>query len=311
MAKESNGDAKRKGKYRRARIRNFLFTVGPDRLTGGRFLRRHLAQDVAVRQVEVVTPLWPKGLDGLRVGHVSDFHLGQLLPLDRAIEIVGLLKEQEPDFVACTGDVVDLHHDEAKPLLDALAAVDAPMGSALVLGNHDELHCPDTIHRMGLDAGLHVLRNEAIEIAHNGSHIVVSGIEWARTADQCSRFVDITTGEGDSHILLSHNPKAFNRASTLNVPLTLSGHTHGGQIALKNFPNTNLAMTHRHSAGLFAKGDSRLYVTTGIGAWFPLRVNCPPEIVMITMRNDASKAADIRHAASNESADGHADVRCA
>lgn len=244
-----------------------------------------------MREVEVASAQWPKAFDGLRIGHVSDFHLGELLPLDRAIDIVQQLKAQEPDIVACTGDVVDLHHDEVKPLLDAMAAVDAPMGTALVLGNHDELHCPDTVQRLGLEAGLHVLRNEAVEIAHNGHHLIVGGIDWARTTEQCAKYVDLTTGEESTHLLLSHNPKAFTRASEHGVPLTLSGHTHGGQIALKGFPNTNLAMSHRHSAGLFAKGDSKLFVTTGIGAWFPLRVNCPAEIVMLTMRHDADAAA--------------------
>lgn len=291
MANSTNGDTKRNSKYRRAQIRSLLFTVGPDRLSGGRFSRRHLAQDIAVREIEVATPLWPKSFDGLRIGHVSDFHLGQLLPLNRAIEIVNLLKKQAPDFVACTGDVVDLHHDQAQPLMDAMAAVDAPLGTALVLGNHDELHCPDTIEQMGLAAGLHVLRNQAIKLTHNGAPLVVSGIDWARTATQCARFVDQTTSSNGSHILLSHNPRAFARASALNVPITLSGHTHGGQIALKNYPNANLAMTHRHRAGLFTRGGSRLYVTTGIGAWFPLRVNCPPEIVMITMRSQQRKPA--------------------
>ena len=303
MAESHKRDAKRRGKYRRARIRNFLFTVGPDRLSGGRFARRHLAQEVAIREIEVATPRWPKAFDGLRIGHVSDFHLGQLLPLDRALQIVEQLKEQEPDFVACTGDVVDLHHDEARPLLDALAAVDAPLGSALVLGNHDELHCPETIHRMGLEAGLLVLRNEAAEIAHNGQHLVVGGIEWAKTTEQCAKYVDITTG-GQVDVLLAHNPKAFSQASKLGVPLTLAGHTHGGQVALKKFPNTNLAMTHRHSAGLFQRGDSRLYVTTGIGAWFPLRVNCPAEIVMLTMRHGAESST------KTTSMQGRTDLHC-
>lgn len=294
MTKASGGQPKRTGKYRRARIRNFLFTIGPNRLSGGRISRRHLSKEVAIRDVEVASPRWPKEFDGLRIGHVSDFHLGELLPLDRAIAVVDQLAELEPDLVACTGDVVDLHHTEVRPLLDAMAAVDAPLGAALVLGNHDELHCPDTVQQQGIEAGLHVLRNEAIQVNANGHHLVVGGIDWARTAEQCARNVDVTVGEAleaDAHILLSHNPKAFSRASALNIPLTLAGHTHGGQIAMKRRPNTNLAMSHRESAGLFTRGDSRLYVTTGVGAWFPLRVNCPAEIVMLTMRHEASAQA--------------------
>ena len=137
---QSKHERQRRGKYRRARIRHFLFTIGPNRLSGGRMIRRHLAQDVVIREMEIGSPLWPAAFDGLRIGHVTDFHLGDLLPVERAIEIVDMLKGQSPDLIACTGDVVDLHNDMASPLLEALAHANAPMGTFLVLGNHDELH---------------------------------------------------------------------------------------------------------------------------------------------------------------------------
>lgn len=284
----------RQAKYRRARIRNFLFTSGPNRLTGGRISRRHLAQDVCVREIETASPLWPKAFDGMRIGHVSDFHLGELLPLPRALEIVERLRSQEPDLVACTGDLVDLHHHGAAPLLDALAAIDARFGSWLVLGNHDELDSPEMLSEMAKRAGVLPLHNEAVELhqpSRNGDthdSLVLAGIDWAKSASGCAKHVEIACGgpNGFAHLLLAHNPKAFTRAAELDVPLTLAGHTHGGQVAMKKRPRANLAFTHRHSAGLFAKGISKLFVTTGIGAWFPLRVNCPAEIVILTMRHD-------------------------
>lgn len=276
-------EEKRRAKYRRARIRNFLFTLGPARLTGGRITRRHLAQELAVREIEASSPEWPKAFDGLRIGHVSDFHLGDLVPIERALEAVDLLGRQEPDFVACTGDIVDLHHDGAQPLLQALANIPAPLGNAVVLGNHDELHCPDTIVDAARDAGLLVLRDEAVTIDRHGEHLVVAGISWASSAPACAAHVDRVRA-GPPHLLLAHNPKAFLRAAELRVPLTLSGHTHGGQIAMRNRPNANLALTHRRGAGLFARDGSRLFVTTGVGAWFPLRVNCPAEVAIVTMR---------------------------
>lgn len=281
---ERREQSKQRAKYRRAKIRNFLFTVGPNRLSGGRFSRRHLACDVCVREVEITSPRWPKAFDGLRIGHVSDFHLGELLPLDKALDVVETLREQEPDIVACTGDVVDLHHHEARPLLDALAGVDAPLGSALVLGNHDELHCAEQLSRLAHEAGLLVLHNQAIEINRNGEHLLLAGIDWAKNAEQCTRHVDEACGE-HADLLLSHNPKAFHRASQIGIPLTLAGHTHGGQVAMRKRPNTNLAFAHKLSAGVFEHGPSRLFVTTGVGAWFPLRINCPAEIAMITMRH--------------------------
>ena len=279
----------RERKYRRARIRHFLFTVGPDRVSGGRIARRHLAQGIVVRETSMASPYWPQGFDGLRVGHVSDFHLGDLLPLPKALDAVEYLRAQEPDLVACTGDVVDLDSSEARPLLDALGRIEAPCGVFLVLGNHDELHDPDGLTRLARESGVTVLRNDVVQIARNGAAMLVAGIEWGRSAVECARHLE-RAGAAEADLLLAHNPKAFLPAADLGIPLTLSGHTHGGQIAMRKRPNTNLAVTHRRSAGLFESNGSLLYVTTGVGAWFPLRVNCPPEIAILTVRSDGPDA---------------------
>ncbi len=286
MAKIVRRRDRRLPKYRRARIRHFLFTVGPNRVSGGRITRRHLAQGVDVTETEMASHRWPAEFDGLRIGHVSDFHLGELLPIDKALEVVECLDEQQPDLVACTGDLVDLDSADIVHLIEALAAVEAPLGTFLVLGNHDELHDPAGLARTASRAGITVLRNEAVSINRNGKSMVVAGIEWARSAVRCARHVDLACGNGDDpHLLLAHNPKAFLRAADLGIPLTLSGHTHGGQIAMKKRRNANLAFTHRRSAGSFRSDGSLLYVTSGIGAWFPLRVNCPAEIAMLTIRH--------------------------
>lgn len=271
------------GKFRRAKIRHFLFTVGPDRLMRGRIRRRHLAQDIVPRELEISSPLWPGEFDGLRIAHVSDFHLGDLLPLERALQIVEQVGALEPDLIACTGDVVDLHHFEAAPLLKAMADIAAPMGTALVLGNHDELHCGETVARLASDAGVNVLRNEVLTINHGGKVLTVGGVNWAKSVKACAKNLDVTAPQG-CDLLLSHNPKAFHRAAQRSIPLTLAGHTHGGQIAMKNRPAIGLAAVNRLRAGLYSEGDSRLFVTTGVGAWFPLRINVPAEIAMITMR---------------------------
>ncbi len=283
---------RRRAKYRRARVRHFLFTHGPNKLSGGRVLRRHAAGDIVVNELEIATPRWPAELDGLRIAHVSDFHLGDLLPLDRALNVVELIAANEPDFVACTGDVVDLQLTrDAGELLQAMASIGAPLGSALVLGNHDELHCGETLAGMAVEVGMLVLCDEAAQISWNGYPVVIAGTRWAPTVDKCARSVDLACGS-ETHLLLSHNPRSFDQAARLNVPLTLAGHTHGGQIAMKNKPAANLAMTHRYSAGIFEQGESRLYVTPGVGAWFPLRVNCPAEVAIITMRSIPTDVTD-------------------
>jgi len=271
-------------KYRRAALRRLLLTVGPDRLSGGRLRQRHLDQAVDVRRLEITLAGWPADLDGLRIGHVTDFHLGELCPLDRAIDVVGRLGEEDPDLVVCTGDVVDLDHDEAEPLLRALGAVRAPWGSALVLGNHDELHDADALARLAERSGLLVLRDRLETIAAGDRSMSIAGIDWARSPAVCAERVDLACPEG-ADLLLAHNPKAFQAAVDRSVPLTLSGHTHGGQVALPKRPGANLAFLHGHTAGLYGQGDSRLFVSRGVGAWFPLRINCPPEAVVLTVRS--------------------------
>ena len=286
-------EKRQRRKYHRARVRNILFTLGPKALTKGRIVRKHVSQPLVVNQFDVRTPRWPAELDGLRIVHASDFHLGELLPLEQALEVVERIADQQPDLVAITGDLVDLHHSDAPPLLKALAEVAAPLGTIMVPGNHDELHSVETLCEMANDAGVIALRNESLLLKHNGRELNIAGIDWAKTTPLNAKFVSHTCDDR-TDLLLAHNPRAFARAAELGIPLTLAGHTHGGQIAMRNRPHVNLSMSQRHSAGLFVEGLSRLYVTSGVGAWFPLRLNVPAEIAVITMRHAEVEQMDAK-----------------
>ncbi len=272
------------GKFKRAKARHMLFTTGPNKLSRGRLFRNHFDQSVSLHEKTILTPNWPSAFNGLRIGHVSDFHLGDLMPFERAKHAIDLLKKQEPDIVVCTGDVVDLHVRGANELLEELASVQAPLGSMLVLGNHDELDCARTLSAMALDAGITLLRDATCQVQFHGDILNIAGIDWAKSAKKCKQKVESVCDE-ETHLLLSHNPKAFKAASMLGIPLTLSGHTHGGQMAMKKKKGANLAVAHRYSAGEYERGDSRLFVTVGVGAWFPLRVNCPAEVALLTVQS--------------------------
>lgn len=272
------------GKLRRALMRNIVFTIGPDRLTRGMLSRAHLRHGILVREIEVVSPRWPRPFDGLRIGHFSDLHVGSMIPLERGLEAVSLLAAEQPDLVVCTGDVVDLHAIAVEPIFRAMAGIRSPLGAAFVLGNHDELDDPRLVARMAADAGVLVLDDTTLEIRRHGTPLRIAGIGWAKTVAECATKVDQAGGR-EADLLLAHNPRAFRRAIEHGIPLTLSGHTHGGQVALPGRPTASLAIGHRYRAGLYEQMHSRLYVTTGVGAWFPLRVNCPPEVAIITMRS--------------------------
>ena len=84
-------------------------------------------------------------------------------------------------------------------------------------------------------------------------------------------------------ILLAHHPHAFDAAAEAGVPLTLSGHTHGGQLMMNEQLGFGPAM-FRYWSGLYTRGESKLIVSNGIGNWFPLRLNAPAEIIHITLQ---------------------------
>ncbi|MEE2906644.1 MAG: metallophosphoesterase [Planctomycetota bacterium] len=276
---------RRSVKFRKAKIRHTVFTLGADKLTGGWLSRRHEAQQPLKRHVEISTPAWPKNLDGLRIGHVSDFHFGDLMTLQNALLAIEALKSEAPEIICNTGDLVDLEWQGVEPLVQAFVDLNPPLGNFFVLGNHDELDDGEAVARVASEAGIHVLRNGTFTVDRNGQPLCIGGVDWARTPKQCREQIDTMAEDGDPHVLLCHNPKGFDHAAELAIPLTLSGHTHGGQIARRNKPDANMAFAHRRSAGLYEIDDYRLFVTVGVGAWFPLRMNCPAEVVIITMRH--------------------------
>lgn len=262
-------------------------THGLNRLSGGRLLTRHETETVLMQQLDVCSPAWPKEWDGLRIAHVSDIHVGDLMSIERAVGLAELMAEEKPDIICNTGDVADLVCPDLSPFFEACAAINPPLGNFLVLGNHDELDDGEQVAVMAEQAGIHVLRNTQMNVEHDGRTLHIGGIEWSRTPSVCRTTIDRMLQDGPVDLLLSHNPKAFDHAAECGIPLTLSGHTHGGQIARKNRPNANLAlaMNHRRSAGMYEQGDSRMFVTVGAGALFPLRMNCPAEIAVLTVRS--------------------------
>lgn len=259
-----------------------MVTRAADALTLGVLSRRHRAQRIEVREVEMRVPRWPEAHDGLRIAHLSDFHLGHLMPVGRAADAVRRVGALGVDLLACTGDVVDLHADGADPLFAEMAAVRAPHGHFLVLGNHDHLHDARMLAAMARRHGVRLLDGEVVEAGRGRSPLLVGGVDWGRSIGVLDRAVSRLARVPD--LLLAHNPKAFHAAAARGVPLTLSGHTHGGQVAWKGKPRTNLSFAHRLSAGAYRRDGCGLFVNVGAGAWFPLRLHCAPEVVLLTVR---------------------------
>jgi predicted MPP superfamily phosphohydrolase len=273
---------RRKLAYHTATVRHAFLTRLPDALLRGSLRARHVTQPIEIAEHTFASAHWPRDFDGLRIAHISDIHFGHLLGEARLMQAIDAVRAVNADLIAITGDLVDLSAHEAPLLFERLALLKARLGVFVVLGNHDHLDHPRAIARGARDAGLIPLVDDSVR-AGGRDGLLVAGIDWATSIPACAQRLR-KCGSGRVDLLLAHNPKAFVAAEERGIPLTLSGHTHGGQVARRANRRHNLVFTQRLSAGHYHVRDSHLYVTNGVGAWFPLRVNCPPEIAVIEMR---------------------------
>ncbi|MBI1373805.1 MAG: hypothetical protein GC159_13860 [Phycisphaera sp.] len=286
-------DREHRRKRRRAAIRHAIFTRGAVRLTGGRVARPRPGKDFDVNGRVVTLPKLPDALCGMTITHLSDPHVGELITPDHLPHIVESANELGGDLIAVTGDFVDFSNAYLPAVVDAMSKLEAPLGAWFVLGNHDYLDDGAEVCRAFKSAGLNLLMNEGHRLAFRDHAIALGGIDWADKPADLQRLVQHTCRampqQADLRILLAHHPHAFDAAQELGIGLTLSGHTHGGQLILSNNHGKkgsiglgNLAF--RYTRGLYARGDSRLFVSSGVGSWFPVRIQCPAEITLLELQ---------------------------
>lgn len=291
-------------------------SVAANRLSKGG-LHRYATRKLPVLVKRTINcPHWPQDLDGFHILHLSDFHIGQLLTTAQALELIAVARQTigPVDLLAMTGDLIDFDDfASARPVLDCLSDYPARFGAWAVSGNHDLLVDQRQFAEIYVGSGVRLLSNESELVEIPGqSALLISGIEWAKRRRQRARLVKRSchwpAGQGvnaachgsmtrPAHILLTHHPDGFRAASRVREPevdLVLSGHTHGGQINFRHtcpghasrLPRGSLSvMRHRYQWGVFRRGCCRLHVTSGVGSWFPVRLKCPSEIALLTVRS--------------------------
>jgi len=234
---------KRKIAYHTATVRNTILTKLPDALMGGVLKRLHVKQPIEIAEHAFASANWPREFNGLRIAHISDIHFGHLLGEARLLQAIDAVRAVNADLIAITGDLVDLSAHEAPLLFERLALLTARLGVFVVLGNHDHLDHPRQIVRGAREVGLIPLMDESVR-AGGRDGLLVAGIDWAKSIPACGQRLR-KCGVGRADLLLAHNPKAFVPAEERGIPLTLSGHTHGGQVARRGNRRHNLVFTQR------------------------------------------------------------------
>lgn len=316
IASSPHGHHDRKATSRRlrARVRHAAFTAAPIWLTGGRLrLLRH-DRPLAVVQRAVYLPELPDALDGLRIAHMSDLHIGQLTTPRHLPHIIDSCLALRADLIALTGDFLDLSVAVLDDVVHALRRLQAPLGVYLVPGNHDYLDDAQRFLHGFRAAGLNLMVNQTTTVEREGCRLRIAGVDFAHEKAKLSKLVHRTLStlpsrRRDAHgrstdfkLLLAHHPDAFDAAHRHGVDLTLSGHTHGGQVVLAQTAGRRGVlglggMAFRYPRGLYRRGNSYLYVTSGVGSWFPLRIKCPPEVVCLTLRSGPGDSHDPSHPA--------------
>lgn len=252
---------------------------------------RVVRQQIALRR-------WPAELDGFTIAQMSDFHYDPHFSIHPLRAAVGIVNDLRPDLIVLTGDYVtspSFHGDDeeaaakAEPCALLLRQMRATHGLWAVLGNHDFFTDPDRVTSALQSQGIPVLVNLSVPIEAHGGRFWLSGLSdvLAGTSDISATLANVPRDEAT--VLLAHEPDFADRVAHHPVDLQLSGHSHGGQVRVPFLPPLYLPyMARKYFQGLYKIGPLTLYTNPGLGTMgVPIRVNCPPEITLLTLRRAA------------------------
>ncbi|MGH3012749.1 MAG: metallophosphoesterase [Gaiellaceae bacterium] len=245
------------------------------------------AQWVELLEQDAPVPGLPAELDGFRILHISDFHLGTVSLNGRALgKAVDWAAEHELDLVAVTGDLVSRRRG-VRTLVSELGRLRPRYGTYAVLGNHDVASTRDPFSRPAdlsdVEPAL-LLEHESVVLDAGSRHVQVAGGDPRRHREPHGRLAD---READLRILLVHFPDPVGGLARGDFQLILAGHLHGGQICLPT-PRGKLRLEHlraRYWEGLYELPQGTLHVSRGLGASFvPFRLLARPEATILTLR---------------------------
>lgn len=253
----------------------------------------------------------PVAFNNYKIVHISDLHLSSFSDSPEYLQrIIDTINAQQPDLICFTGDFVGFGVEEAIPFTHTLRQLHAKDGIMSVLGNHDfalyhhgltDAEKEEKVNQLTAyqrdTLGWQLLRNQSYLIQRDSAYLQIIGVD--NISGQGQGFQTISRGDllkamrllGDEakgnrmQILLSHDPSHW-RGEVIpktDIPLTLSGHTHAGQVRLFGYPLSSLMFTE--SEGWYHIAGQSLHINTGLGCTLPIRLGVPPEITVITLQN--------------------------
>ena len=232
----------------------------------------------------------PKAFDGFRVVQLSDIHHGPFSSREQIERAVDTANRLQPDIIALTGDYISKERHYAASCAEMLGRLKARYGVYAVLGNHDHWTDAALITDLFRAEGITVLINEGMHFEKNGESIWLAGVDDTMVGLEDLSLALAGARDDEMKLLLAHNPIILRRAARVSVDLVLSGHTHGGQVAIRGERSTVRGARKRLLKGLGRLSNTQIYVNRGLGTVvLPIRYGCPPEISLLELRSEPQK----------------------
>jgi len=236
--------------------------------------------ELGVTRADVPVAGLPDRLAALRIGLITDTHRSRWVSHQDIERAAKALVAERPDLIVLGGDYVTWGDRQfVGPSAEALASLTAPHGVFAILGNHDDDHdMPAELRHKGIQ----VLRDARTRLSIGGEPLDLIGIRfWTKKQ---SDLADLVRDCSPATVLLAHDPRRIIEAAALNIPLVLSGHTHGGQVVLPGL-GAVAARKFPVAAGMLRRERTTMFVSRGVGTiYVPVRINCPPEVAVLTLR---------------------------
>lgn len=240
-----------------------------------------------VKEAHIAIPGLAKDLEGLRILQLSDIHMSPFLTEKDLERVIGMANETKPHLCVITGDLITGRRDPLDVCMRHLAKVKSDAGIIGCNGNHEifaraEAHTKE----YGARLGMNFLRQEKTALRFGSARMNIAGVDYQRFHAPYLRGMEKLVERDAFNLLLSHNPDVFPVAAKQGYQLTLSGHTHGGQITveiLEQYANVARFFTP-YVYGRYERDGASIYVTRGIGTvGVPARIGATPEITVVRL----------------------------
>lgn len=237
----------------------------------------------------------PKAFDGYKIVEVADLHNHNWKD-----KLIDLIKEEKPDIIAITGDLIDSSRTDVDVAIDFVKKAKSISPIYYVTGNHEawSREYPDLKQRL-IDENVVILDDSRVFISKNGESIMLLGLQdpdFLRMYDGFGKdytiqykIENIISDDDKYKILLSHRPEIFDIYVKTKIDLVLSGHAHGGQVRIPfvgGLIAPNQGFFPKYTSGVYSKDQTSMVVSRGLGnSVIPVRINNTPELVVVTLNN--------------------------